>query len=119
MVRSAENSPDQEDLFHQGHPTINQVTSPIQKKTGRINMITSAWPSHCRFLKVALASCSSPWPPPTPRWCCRTRQRAFCPGSSIHYVQPLRRAFLFRDNYVLIREVSGCHPYGRHTCSVT
>lgn len=66
MARSAENSPDQEDLFHQGHPTINQVTSAIQKKTGRINTITSAWPSRCRFLKVApapTAPCSPLLPP--------------------------------------------------------
>jgi len=65
MVRSAENSPDQEDLFHQGHPTINQMTSPIQEKTGRINTITSGWPSRCWLLKVALAPVAplGPLPP--------------------------------------------------------
>lgn len=59
MVRSVENSPDQEYLFHQGHPAINQVTSPIQEKTGRINTITSGRPSRCRFLKVAPAPVAS------------------------------------------------------------
>lgn len=66
MVRSAENSPHQEDLFRQGHPTINRVTSPSQEKTGRINTITSGRPGRRRFPKVAPAPAGplSPLLPP-------------------------------------------------------
>ena len=106
-------------FLHQEHPTINPVTSSIQKKTSRINTNTPEVPYYSRLPMVAPLPTALPSPLPPPGGAmCHDEDNSALDLQSIMSSQ-LQRTFLFRDNYVLIREVSGCHPCSRHTCSVT
>lgn len=106
-------------FLHQEHPTINPVTSPIQKKTSKDKQQHPGGPILHRLPKVAPLPTPLPSPLPPPGGAmCHDEDNFALDLQSIMSGQ-LQRTFLFRDNYVLIREVSGCHPYSRHTCSVT